>query len=105
MVNCIYGQPDSFYFNVLPFAEDVREFQFPSFSNFPESWQPSEQQQEAADDLVKMLDLAPPGKEEALLPSLTPNPVLEVLSNAILSISGAAFPLWKFLKSFRGYTV
>ncbi|KAM1252435.1 hypothetical protein ACFX13_041280 [Malus domestica] len=69
--------PDSFYFNVLPFAEDVREFQFPSFSNFPESWQPSEQQQEAADGLVKMLDLAPPGKEEALLPSLTPNPVLE----------------------------
>jgi len=40
------GQPDSFYYNVLPFAEDVREFQSPSFSNFPASWLPNEQQQE-----------------------------------------------------------
>nr|XP_023916236.1 ATP-dependent DNA helicase 2 subunit KU80 isoform X3 [Quercus suber] len=70
-------KPDSFYFNVLPFAEDVREFQFPSFNNFPLSWQPNEQQQEAADNLVKMLDLAPSGKEEALQPNFTPNPVLE----------------------------
>ncbi|XP_057501213.1 ATP-dependent DNA helicase 2 subunit KU80 isoform X1 [Actinidia eriantha] len=69
--------PDSFYFNVLPFAEDVREFQFSSFSCFPLSWQPNEQQQEAADNLVKMLDLAPTGKEEALKPEFTPNPVLE----------------------------
>ncbi|KAL9385590.1 hypothetical protein Peur_022600 [Populus x canadensis] len=69
--------PDSFYFNVLPFAEDVREFQFPSFSSFPASWQPNEQQQEAADNLVKMLDLAPSAKQEALLPDFTPNPVLE----------------------------
>ncbi|XP_051145063.1 ATP-dependent DNA helicase 2 subunit KU80 isoform X2 [Andrographis paniculata] len=68
--------PDSFYFNVLPFAEDVREFQFPSFSNLPPSKQPNEQQQEAADKLVQMLDLAPAGKEEALQPDLTPNPVL-----------------------------
>ena len=75
----IAGQRDSFYFNVLPFAEDVREFQFPSFNNFPASWQPNEQQQEAADNLVKMLDLAPSGKEEALQPNFTPNPVLEVL--------------------------
>lgn len=56
------GQPDSFYFNVLPFAEDVREFQFPSFSNLPSSWQPNEEQQEATDNLVKMLDLAPSSK-------------------------------------------
>ncbi|KAJ6679493.1 KU AUTOANTIGEN DNA HELICASE [Salix purpurea] len=69
--------PDSFYFNILPFAEDVREFQFPSFSSFPASWQPNEQQQEAADNLVKMLDLAPSGKQEALLPEFTPNPILE----------------------------
>lgn len=69
--------PDSFYFNVLPFAEDVREFQFPSFNNLPASWQPNEQQQEAADNLVKMLDLAPPGKEEALQPDFTPNLLLE----------------------------
>ncbi|RVX00939.1 ATP-dependent DNA helicase 2 subunit KU80 [Vitis vinifera] len=69
--------PDSFYFNVLPYAEDVREFQFPSFSNLPASWQPNEEQQEAADNLVKMLDLAPSGSRETLLPDLTPNPVLE----------------------------
>ncbi|XP_059459032.1 ATP-dependent DNA helicase 2 subunit KU80 [Corylus avellana] len=69
--------PDSLYFNVLPFAEDVREFQFPSFNNLPASWQPNEQQQEAADNLVKMLDLALPGKEEALQPDFTPNPLLE----------------------------
>ncbi|EOX96206.1 Ku80 family protein isoform 1 [Theobroma cacao] len=69
--------PDSFYFNVLPFIEDVREYQFPSFNSFPVSWQPNEQQQKAADELVQMLNLAPSGKEEALLPDYTPNPVLE----------------------------
>ncbi|XP_024995769.1 ATP-dependent DNA helicase 2 subunit KU80 [Cynara cardunculus var. scolymus] len=68
---------DSFYFNVLPFAEDIREFQFPSFSNLPASVQPNSEQQEAADKLVMMLDLAPAGKEEALRPDFTPNPVLE----------------------------
>jgi len=71
-------QPDSFYFNVLPFAEDVREFQFPSFSSFPSLWQPNKQQQDAVDNLVRMLDLASPGKEEVLQPDFTPNPVLEV---------------------------
>ncbi|XVE74009.1 hypothetical protein DITRI_Ditri11bG0164600 [Diplodiscus trichospermus] len=69
--------PDSFYFNVLPFTEDVREYQFPSFNSFPASWQPNEEQQKAADALVQMLNLAPSGKEEALLPEFTPNPVLE----------------------------
>lgn len=65
--------------------EDVREFQFPSFSNFPASWQPNEQQQEAADNLVKMLDLAPSGKREILQPDFTPNPVLEVLESATIT--------------------
>jgi ATP-dependent DNA helicase 2 subunit 2 len=83
MLCVIAGQPDSFYFNVLPFAEDVREFQFPSFNNLSASWQPNEQQQEAADNLVKMLDLAPPGKEEALQPEFVPNPLLEVLIHPI----------------------
>ncbi|CAH2035998.1 unnamed protein product [Thlaspi arvense] len=69
--------PDSFYFNMLPFAEDVREFPFPSFSRFPASWKPDEQQQAVADDLVKMLDLTPSDKEEVLKPELTPNPVLQ----------------------------
>ncbi|CAL4937175.1 unnamed protein product [Urochloa decumbens] len=67
---------DSFYFNVLPFAEDIREFQFRSFSSLPSSSQPTEEQQEAADNLVKMLDLAPPGRE-VLKPEFTPNPMLE----------------------------
>ena len=71
-------QQDSFYFNVLPFAEDIREFQFRSFSSMPSSSQPTEEQQEAADNLVKMLDLAPPGRE-VLKPEFTPNPMLEVL--------------------------
>ncbi|KAM7472109.1 hypothetical protein LguiA_010292 [Lonicera macranthoides] len=68
---------DSFYFNVLPFAEDVREFHFPSFGSCPLSLQPNEEQQEAADKLVKVLELAPSGKEEILQPDLTLNPVLE----------------------------
>ncbi|XP_077245146.1 ku80 family protein isoform X2 [Tasmannia lanceolata] len=76
-VSSLDNIPDSFYFNVLPFAEDVREFQFPSFHNFPPSWRPNERQQEAADNLVRMLDLAPSSKEEALPPEFTPNPVLE----------------------------
>lgn len=68
---------DSFYFNILPFAEDIREFQFRSFSSLPSSSQPTKEQQEAADNLVKMLDLAPPGREEILKPDFTPNPMLE----------------------------
>jgi hypothetical protein len=71
-------QPDSFYFNILPFAEDVREFQFRSFSRLPPSLQPTEEQQEATDYLVKILDLAPPGREEILRPDFPPNPMLEV---------------------------
>ncbi|CAD6335162.1 unnamed protein product [Miscanthus lutarioriparius] len=70
------NKQDSFYFNVLPFAEDIREFQFRSFSSMPSSSQPTEEQQEAADNLVKMLDLAPPGRE-VLKPEFTPNPMLE----------------------------
>ncbi|GER40742.1 ATP-dependent DNA helicase 2 subunit ku80 [Striga asiatica] len=41
------------------------EFQFPSLSNLPSTMQPTEQQQEVADKLVQMLDLAPPDREEA----------------------------------------
>eukprot|EP01018_Ginkgo_biloba_P032964 Gb_29968 [translate_table: standard] len=68
---------DSFYFNVLPFAEDIREFPFASFESFPPLQQPNVSQQEAADSFVRMLDLAPPGREEALQPEFTLNPVLE----------------------------
>lgn len=72
-------QADSFYLNVIPFAEDIREFQFSSLSSFPASWQPQEEQQAAMNSFVKMLDLAPSDKEEVLRPQFTPNPVLEVL--------------------------
>ncbi|PHT73313.1 hypothetical protein T459_24098 [Capsicum annuum] len=70
--------PDSFYFNVLPFAEDAREFHFPSFSHLPSSMHPNEKKQEAADKLVHMLYLAPPEKQEVLPRDFTPNPVLEI---------------------------
>ncbi|KAM0920134.1 hypothetical protein ACQ4PT_007775 [Festuca glaucescens] len=80
-ISSVKNVPDSFYFNVLPFAEDVREFQFRSFSRLPPSSQPTEKQQEATDNLVKMLDLAPPGREEILRPDFTPNPMLERFYN------------------------
>lgn len=69
--------PDSFYCNVIPFVEDIREFPFASFDSFPALHQPNIVQQEAADNFVRMLDLAPAEREEALLPELTLNPVLE----------------------------
>jgi ATP-dependent DNA helicase 2 subunit 2 len=68
---------DSFYFNAIPFAEDIREFPFASFNSFPASQQPNSFQQKAADNFVQMLDLALPGREEAVKPELTLNPVLE----------------------------
>ncbi|KAL6638579.1 hypothetical protein ACP70R_023690 [Stipagrostis hirtigluma subsp. patula] len=79
-ISSVNNVPDSFYFNVLPFAEDIREFQFRSFSSLPPSSRPTDEQQEAADNLVKMLDLAPPGRE-VLKPDFTPNPMLERFYN------------------------
>ncbi|KAM0945487.1 putative DNA helicase [Dioscorea sansibarensis] len=76
-ISCTDNIPDSCYFNILPFAEDVREFQFPSFSRFPAAWLPNAYQQEAADNFVRMLDLAPSDRDEMLKPEFTPNPVLE----------------------------
>ncbi|OWM64948.1 hypothetical protein CDL15_Pgr028666 [Punica granatum] len=76
--------PDSFYFNVLPFNEDIREFQFPSFGNLPTSLQPNEDQQKAADNFVMMLDLGPSDDhQEILSPDFTPNPVLERFYNCL----------------------
>ncbi|PHU07871.1 DNA-(apurinic or apyrimidinic site) lyase 2 [Capsicum chinense] len=71
-------QPDSFYFNVLPFAENAREFHFPSFSHLPSSIHPNVKKQEAADKLVQMLYLAPPEKQEVMPRDFTPNPILEI---------------------------
>lgn len=56
----------------------MREFEFKSFSSVPESLQPSMQQQEAADNLVRMLDLSPDEDEELLQPEQTVNPILQV---------------------------
>ena len=94
-------QPDSFYFNVLPFAEDVREFQFPSFSNFPASRQPNGKQLKAAANLIKKLDLAPHGQQEVLLPDFTPNPVSEVriLSIHILLVYILISSCWKSIST------
>lgn len=69
--------PDCFYFNILPFMEDVREFPFASLDSRPPAMQPSEAQQSAADNLVKTLDLAPVGQDERLQPERTLNPVLQ----------------------------
>ncbi|KAH7425556.1 hypothetical protein KP509_11G060300 [Ceratopteris richardii] len=69
--------PDCFYFNILPFMEDAREFPFKSLDNLPSNMQPSISQQEAADKLVKLFDLAPEDQEERLSPERTLNPVLQ----------------------------
>ncbi|XP_031400879.1 ATP-dependent DNA helicase 2 subunit KU80-like isoform X2 [Punica granatum] len=72
------NMPDSFYFNALPFFEDLREFKFLSFCNLSASLQPSEEQQRAADELVEVLDLGPSDHQEELAPDFTPNPVLQL---------------------------
>lgn len=63
---------------MIPFADDMREFYFDSFTSAPDALQPSEAQQEAADNLVRMLDLSPDGGDELLQPEHTLNPVLQV---------------------------
>lgn len=63
---------------MIPFADDMREFHFDSFTSAPDALQPSEAQQEAADNLVRMLDLSPEGGDELLQPEHTVNPVLQV---------------------------
>lgn len=74
----LFRQADAFYFNVVPFSDDMREFTFNNFKSVPESLQPNEAQQEAADNFVRMLDLAPDGGEELLQPEHTVNPILQV---------------------------
>ncbi|QHO54511.1 ATP-dependent DNA helicase 2 subunit [Arachis hypogaea] len=77
--------PDSFYFNVLPFAEDVREFQFPSFSKLPAALQPNQQQLEAAANLVEMLDLAPlPPIDETLKKITEPDSNLVLKNKSVI---------------------
>lgn len=71
------NRADGFYFNVIPFADDIREYPFTSFNTLPEALQPSEVQQKAADNLVHMLDLAPAENREMLQPDGTMNPILQ----------------------------
>ncbi|KAK7253181.1 hypothetical protein RIF29_37690 [Crotalaria pallida] len=84
-------QPDSFYFNVLPYAKDVREFQFPSSTNFLPSFQPNE---EAAANFIRMLDLAPQGNEEVLPPDFTPNPLLEAVASFAIKTDSPPLPFF-----------
>ncbi|KAI4370895.1 hypothetical protein MLD38_019191 [Melastoma candidum] len=86
--------PDLFYFNVIPFSEDIREFQFPSFDDLPSSVLPNDQQQEAANAFVKKLDLAASDKEEVLCPEFTPNPVLKVLVSMIVVLCNIWHNVW-----------
>ncbi|BBN01736.1 ATP-dependent DNA helicase 2 subunit 2 [Marchantia polymorpha subsp. ruderalis] len=68
---------DCFYFNNIPFSEDLREFAFASFKDRPSTQQPTRLQQEAADALVQMMDLVPYPGQEFLMPERTVNPVLQ----------------------------
>ncbi|KAL2644979.1 hypothetical protein R1flu_012566 [Riccia fluitans] len=67
---------DCFYFNIIPFSEDLREFAFASFKDRPAGQQPTRLQQETADALVQMMDLCPSPGDEILKPENTVNPVL-----------------------------
>jgi hypothetical protein len=76
---CLFSlQPDSLIVNLLPFAEDIREYPFLALGDQPESKQPNVDQMELAEKLVQSLDLAPGGGEEMLEPEKTPNPTLKV---------------------------
>eukprot|EP00850_Spirogloea_muscicola_P013604 SM000093S24415 [mRNA] locus=s93:91019:95736:- [translate_table: standard] len=67
--------PDCFHFNVLPFAEDIREF---AFSSFDEKRKPTSEQFEIARTLVRKLDLGPSNvKEESYKPEDTVNPAIQ----------------------------
>eukprot|EP00271_Cylindrocystis_brebissonii_P020640 TRINITY_DN6925_c0_g1_i1.p1 TRINITY_DN6925_c0_g1~~TRINITY_DN6925_c0_g1_i1.p1 ORF type:complete len:740 (+),score=127.18 TRINITY_DN6925_c0_g1_i1:23-2242(+) len=76
-------QVDAFVLNILPFAEDIREYVFPSFNDAPANQQPSTSQREAADRLVSAMSLVVerrdlPGMEvEQVKPEETANPVLQ----------------------------
>lgn len=99
-------QADSFFFNILPFAEDIREFQFPSFINFPASLQPNDDQQQATDNFVKMLNLGPSDDhQEELLPDFTPNPVLEVCVCAYDVLQANQYPVMSFSSHFLLFLV
>ncbi|GBG79817.1 hypothetical protein CBR_g30081 [Chara braunii] len=71
------NDPDTLLFNVLPFAEDIREYTFPSLTSFPQEILPTEAEIAAAEKLICSMDLATRGREEALRPETTLNPLLQ----------------------------
>jgi ATP-dependent DNA helicase 2 subunit 2 len=69
---------DFFYFNTLPFAEDIRTYPFPSF----ERLNTNEQQLQAAEDLIRSMDLMSAEEEdgapvESLKPAHTHHPIVQ----------------------------
>lgn len=78
---------DYLHFNRLPFAEDLRDFPFHSFTS-DERFEPSESQREAASSLIDDLDLtkvpSSDGTErEKLNPVHTFNPILQRFYQAL----------------------
>jgi ATP-dependent DNA helicase 2 subunit 2 len=75
---CIKPDLDFFYFNTLPFAEDIRSYPFPTFSRV----NTTEQQLQVAEDLIKSMDIMSVDTDndepmESLKPSQTYHPVVQ----------------------------
>eukprot|EP00011_Vannellida_sp_DIVA3-517-6-12_P007195 CAMPEP_0114621812 /NCGR_PEP_ID=MMETSP0168-20121206/9418_1 /TAXON_ID=95228 ORGANISM="Vannella sp., Strain DIVA3 517/6/12" /NCGR_SAMPLE_ID=MMETSP0168 /ASSEMBLY_ACC=CAM_ASM_000044 /LENGTH=721 /DNA_ID=CAMNT_0001833015 /DNA_START=11 /DNA_END=2176 /DNA_ORIENTATION=- len=74
-----------FYYHKLPFAEDIRQYQFPPLdpTRAKQSAVPSPEQVQAAENLINALDLSVAGEDEygdtteVLKPKHTYNPVLQ----------------------------
>jgi len=81
----IHSDYECFYYNSLPFAEDIRQYSFMSLSPLRarKSFVPSESQKVAAEQLILALDLSSAAEDgkcnpvEALKPKYTYNPVLQ----------------------------
>ena len=64
----------------LPFSDDIRGFDFPSFENAPTSQQPKEQQVAAAEQVVAAFAI----DHDSLRPERTFNPVMQRLRATIV---------------------
>ena len=77
------GVPDGFVLKVLPFAEDVRDYEFPSL-NASSKWVPSDHELSLVEDVIGAMDLDnPPGGERAggIMAGILPRVGPEVLPN------------------------
>jgi len=78
---------ECFYYNTLPFAEDVRQYPFKTFSTNKHT----EEQLQAAEDLINSMDLMEAeeddegNKSEALVPSQTFNPLVQYFYDCLHS--------------------